>query len=201
MRKDIKQRLSKVRVVGECKIIFRWGALDLWKALQYVLYQIASASHHQNFLPTTHISNLSLRNCWGCFLSFFMELENYDWCFDNWNGMGSFLFANFCSSIRETFCCQCQSKDCHDIASVCWISLVPHKVAQQMPQLTHVASCVCWRAGGKSMWGQPSTNHNSLHGRVVAVVMPLYVAQHLFVFLTLLESEGMKWTVGLGNGR
>ncbi|KAM3714081.1 hypothetical protein ACJW31_01G305100 [Castanea mollissima] len=128
MRKDIKQRLRKVRVVGECKIKFNgvpWISEKPCK-LQYVLSQIASASHYQNSLPTTHISNLSLRNCWGFFFFFFflyfMELEDYDWCFDNWNGMGFFLFANFCSSVRETFCCQCQSEGCHDTASVSHIA-------------------------------------------------------------------------------
>ena len=35
--------------------------------------------------------------------------------------------------------------------------------------------------------------------RVVAVVVPLYVAQDLFVFLTLLKSEGMKWYSGFGK--
>ena len=52
------------------------------------------------------------------------------------------------------------------------ISLVPHKVAQQMPQLAHVVRCGWWRSGGGSMWGHPST--------VVAFVVPLSVAQDLF---------------------
>ena len=38
-----------------------------------------------------------------------------------------------------------------------------------MSQLVHVASCNWWRGDGRSMWGHPSTNHNSPHERVVAL--------------------------------
>ena len=55
-------------------------------------------------------------------------------------------------------------------------------MAQQMSQLAHVASCGWLKGGGGSMWGHPSINHNSPHGRVVAFVVPLYVAHDLFYF-------------------
>ena len=42
-----------------------------------------------------------------------------------------------------------------------------------VPQLIHVVSCGWWRGDGGFMWGYPSTNHNSPHGRVVAQVVVL----------------------------
>ena len=56
------------------------------------------------------------------------------------------------------------------------ISLVPHIVAQQIPQLSHVASCGWWR--GVPTW---THHHNSPHGRVVVFVVPQCVALDLFL--------------------
>ena len=53
---------------------------------------------------------------------------------------------------------------------------MPHKVAQQMPQLAYVTSCGWWRDAPTWTRHHPSTNHNSPHGRVVAFVVPFYVA-------------------------
>ena len=45
---------------------------------------------------------------------------------------------------------------------------------------TLLASCGWWRGGG-SMWGHPSTNHNSQHGRVVDKVVVLGVVPELLI--------------------
>ena len=59
--------------------------------------------------------------------------------------------------------------------------LVSHPKLQRCPQFDHVVSCGWWRGDGGSMWGHPSTNHNSSHGWVVDKVMVLGMAPKLLL--------------------
>ena len=70
--------------------------------------------------------------------------------------------------------------------------LVPHKVTQHWPQLAHVASCGWWKGVHGPMWGHPSTNHNMSHGRIVANVVPLYVAQELLYKIKKVKAQHVR---------